>query len=390
MSKVKSKAKSAKLIKTKANTQSTKPSKKPTIVTKKLQVSKKSQAKQITKKPTINKKAPTKKIIAAKAIGKKVKAKTTASANKKTSKEKIVANKTVVTKVKNSKSIKKSPTKPQIKPQTKTTKSTPISKKEKPVKATIKPESKKTTNKTTQPIEDTTKNFKTKTSNKTAANDTTKKLKFKVGDYAVYPTHGVGKIIDMEKFTILGKEINSYLMYFDKEKLNIKIPVNSVDVVGLRPLVSKEIMNEVFVILRSGVKKLKGMWSRRAQEYETKINSGDIILLAEVLRDLVRDIDDSDRSYSERIIYETAVYRLASEYAVIYGISFDEAKDTIIITAKDKIGSEDRVLSVKHDGFDDFEYDADEEEEDEEEDDEDEYEDEDEDDKPKRGRKAKD
>jgi hypothetical protein len=158
--------------------------------------------------------------------------------------------------------------------------------------------------------------------------------------------------------------------------------------------------------LRSGVKKLKGMWSRRAQEYETKINSGDIMLLAEVLRDLTRDIEDGDRSYSERIIYETAVHRLAAEYAVIYGIEFEEAKDKIISTAKDKLGIEGKIN--QKDEFDEFDYDSgksgdddeDEDENDEEEEEEDDFDygggggddedyDDDDDDAPKKRKKKK-
>src|SRR3989338_4965535 len=178
------------------------------------------------------------------------------------------------------------------------------------------------------------------------------KITFKVGDYAVYPSHGVGKIIGIEKTAILNQEHNCYLMNFEKEKLSIKIPIDSAARIGLRPLISKSQMDEVFSILRSGIKKLKGMWSRRAQEYETKINSGDIILLAEVLRDLTRDVEESERSYSERIIYETAIHRLASEYAVIYGINVDEAKEKIITTAKDKLGSE--AKAAQKDEFDEF------------------------------------
>ena len=98
---------------------------------------------------------------------------------------------------------------------------------------------------------------------------------------------------------------------------------------------------------------MKGMWSRRAQEYETKINSGDIIMLAEVLRDLTRDIEDSERSYSERIIYETAIFRLACEYSAIYGVAFETARDKITLTAKDKLES-DSKSSTKNDDFDDF------------------------------------
>ncbi len=221
------------------------------------------------------------------------------------------------------------------------------------------------------------KEIKTNLSHK-KTNESKSKLFFKVGDYAIYPSHGVGKIIDIEKSEVLGQEFQCYLMFFEKEKLTIKIPTNSAEKIGLRHLVSKDQMEEVFSTLRSGIKKLKGMWSRRAQEYETKINSGDIMLLAEVLRDLTRDIEDGDRSYSERIIYETAVNRLAAEYSVIYGITFEEAKDKVITTAKDKLGIEGKVS--QKDEFDEFDYDIEDSERDEDEDEEDDEDDEDEDD----------
>ncbi|MBU6339724.1 MAG: hypothetical protein KGQ36_07140, partial [Rickettsiales bacterium] len=162
---------------------------------------------------------------------------------------------------------------------------------------------------------------------------------------------------------------------------------------------SKAQMDEVFSILRSGIKKLKGMWSRRAQEYETKINSGDIILLAEVLRDLTRDIEDGDRSYSERIIYETAVNRLASEYSVVYNCDFEDAKAKVVATAKDKLGVEGKI--VQKDEFDEFDYDEEDSERDEDEEDEDDeddeegdedddmYDDEDDEDEKPRKRRAK-
>jgi CarD family transcriptional regulator len=231
------------------------------------------------------------------------------------------------------------------------------------------------------------------TNEKQITSQKTIKQPFKIGVYAVYPSHGVGKIIDIEETKILDQNFSCYIMYFEKEKLSIKIPVSNAEKVGLRPLVSKEEMDEVFVTLRSGIKKLKGMWSRRAQEYETKINSGDIMLLSEVLRDLARDIDDSERSYSERVIYETAVYRLASEYSAIYGVSFEEAKEKIILTAKDKLSLDGKIPQKDDfDAFDDFDRkdrdEEDEEEEEEEEDEDDEDDDDYDDDRPrKKGRK---
>ncbi|MBL6664995.1 MAG: hypothetical protein ISQ34_04035 [Rickettsiales bacterium] len=206
------------------------------------------------------------------------------------------------------------------------------------------------------------------------------KISFKIGDWAVYPSHGIGKVTDIETIEIAGEKHSCYLIFFEREKLTIKTPISSIDKIGVRHIISKKEMDEVFAILRSGVKKLKGMWSRRAQEYETKINSGDITLLAEVLRDLTRDIDDSERSYSERIIYETAIARLASEYAAIYGIDFEKAQDKVILTAKDKIESDAAKINkrIDDDDFDNF-IDDDEEEDDEEDDEDDEYEDEDDD-----------
>ncbi len=214
---------------------------------------------------------------------------------------------------------------------------------------------------------------------------------FKAGDYAFYPSHGVGKIVQIETIEIGGQKLNILIMYFEKERLTIKIPSNQIIKTGLRHLISKQEMNAVFDILKSGVKKLKGMWSRRAQEYEEKINSGNIILLAEVLRDLTRDIEDGDRSYSERIIYETAINRLALEYSVIEGIPFEEAKEKIISTAKHKLGNSVDAKPVKDNFDDDFDLEEDsEEEEDEDEDGDDDDFDDDDDDKPKkRGKKKK-
>lgn len=208
---------------------------------------------------------------------------------------------------------------------------------------------------------------------------------FKAGDHAFYPSHGVGKIVEIETLEIGGQKLDVLIMYFEKERLTIKVPANQIIKTGLRSLISKKEMDGVFDILKSGVKKMKGMWSRRAQEYEEKINSGNIVLLAEVLRDLTRDIEDGDRSYSERIIYETAINRLALEYSVIEGIPFAEAQEKIISTAKHKLGIVAGEAKMVQDAFDD---DFDDEDEEEEEDDDDDFDDDD-DDKPKKKRKKK-
>lgn len=221
------------------------------------------------------------------------------------------------------------------------------------------------------------------------------KQQFKINEHIIYPSHGVGQVSGIDKMKVMGKEVSFYELFFEKEKLTIKVPAENIQKSGVRKLATKAQLEEVLAILRNGNKKTKGMWSRRAQEYETKINSGDIILLAEVLRDLTRDVEDADRSYSERVIYETAIDRLASEYAIVYDVAFEKAKEKIIVIAKDKLILEGKV-AVKKDDFDDFdaeekdgeegedeESEDEEDEEDEEEDDDFDYDDED-DDRPKK------
>jgi len=260
------------------------------------------------------------------------------------------------------------------------------------VKKVEKKAAKQVVEKTTPKKTETNKEIVQKeiTKNKVVKKESPKKEKdlkvggFKAGDHAFYPSHGVGKIIEIETIEIAGQNLSFLIMFFEKERLTIKVPSNQIVKTGLRALISKSEMEEVFNILKSGVKKMKGMWSRRAQEYEAKINSGNITLLAEVLRDLTRDIEDGDRSYSERIIYETAINRLSLEYSVIEGVPFEEAKEKIISTAKHKLGLSDEVKELKNNFDDDF----DSEDESEEEEDED-GDDDDDDDKPKRGRKKK-
>ncbi len=200
------------------------------------------------------------------------------------------------------------------------------------------------------------RNYDKKTK-KTANNiDATTKNQFKIGDFVVYPSHGIGKIIAINTIQISNQDKQFYSLNFEKEKLIINIPVDSYQNSGLRQLTSKSQIDEVLIILRSGVKKLKGMWSRRAQEYEAKINSGNIMQLAEVIRDLTRDIDDNERSYSERVIYETAIYRLATEYGCIFKIDYEDAKNKIIAIARDKIENEYKE-NRKNNEFDDFDFD---------------------------------
>jgi len=148
---------------------------------------------------------------------------------------------------------------------------------------------------------------------------------FKVGDKVVYPSHGLGEIIGEEVQMIAGTELRVFIIALTKEKMILRVPVKRAASIGLRSLCSLDKLKNVFNVLQEKSRTPKGMWSKRAQEYEEKINSGDISSLAEVIRDLYKNASDPDRSYSERVIYESAVSRLASEWAEVESITFEKA-----------------------------------------------------------------
>lgn len=158
----------------------------------------------------------------------------------------------------------------------------------------------------------------------------TKNIAFKVGDRVVYPSHGVGEIIGEEAQIIGGHELSVYVISFQKEKMTLRVPVKRAMSIGLRQLSSRDDVQKMLAILQGRAKSGKGMWSRRAQEYENKINSGDLASIAEVVRDLHKNVDDPDRSYSERVIYESALNRLAGEFAAIENIDLKQASDHLL------------------------------------------------------------
>lgn len=164
-----------------------------------------------------------------------------------------------------------------------------------------------------------------------------KNTEFKVGEYCVYKTHGVAKIKEIQTIELKDFKSKCLVLYFEKEKLTITVPESQIENMEIRKISTKADMEEVFAILSNGIKKIKGMWSRRAKEYEEKINSGNICLIAEVIRDLTRDVEEADRSFSERMIYETAVYRLASEYSILMNISLEDATKKIIEISKQRV-----------------------------------------------------
>lgn len=153
----------------------------------------------------------------------------------------------------------------------------------------------------------------------------TQNISFNAGEYVVYPTHGVGKISDISKQTIAGSELELLVVNFDKDKMTLRIPLAKVANAGLRKISEAPTINAALETLKGKAKVKRIMWSRRAIEYENKINSGDPVAVAEVVRDLYRSDNLAGQSYSERQIYEQAFHRLASEIAVFENIDFEAA-----------------------------------------------------------------
>ena len=152
-----------------------------------------------------------------------------------------------------------------------------------------------------------------------------KKAEFSAGDFVVYPTHGVGKIVGVEEQEISGHELQLFVIKFETEKMTLRVPIEKAKVAGLRKLSSRQQMELAVSTLRGRSRVNRAMWSRRAQEYAAKINSGDPISIAEVVRDLHRNAGQPDQSYSERQIYEAALERLVRELAAVEKIDRNAA-----------------------------------------------------------------
>ena len=144
-----------------------------------------------------------------------------------------------------------------------------------------------------------------------------KKLDFRPDEYVVYPAHGVGQIISIEEQEIAGINLELFVVAFEKDKMTLRVPTHKAAEIGLRSLSSPEIVSRAMSTLKGKAKVKRAMWSRRAQEYEQKINSGDLIAIAEVVRDLHRNDDQREQSYSERQLYEAALERLTREVAAV-------------------------------------------------------------------------
>jgi len=163
-----------------------------------------------------------------------------------------------------------------------------------------------------------------------------KKKEFKIGEIVVYPNHGVGEIVRTESMEISNIKTKFYVVKMEQSKLIIRVPLDKQDEVGLRKISSKKTVDKVFGILKLKPKIRRIMWSRRAQEYDSKIFSGDPIKIAEVIRDLFRKNSQPEQSYSERQMFQVALERLAREVAAVEKTDYFHATEKIENTLHDK------------------------------------------------------
>jgi CarD family transcriptional regulator len=148
---------------------------------------------------------------------------------------------------------------------------------------------------------------------------------FRTGEFVVYPSHGVGQITAIEEQEVAGFKLELFVVSFAKDKMTLRVPTAKAASVGLRKLADAEIVGKALATLTGRARVKRTMWSRRAQEYEAKINSGDLVAIAEVVRDLYRSEAQPEQSYSERQLYEAAIDRMTREIAVVEEITETEA-----------------------------------------------------------------
>ena len=153
----------------------------------------------------------------------------------------------------------------------------------------------------------------------------TQRQGFKTNEFVVYPAHGVGQILAIEEQEIAGAKLELFVINFMKDKMTLRVPTAKVANVGMRKLSEPALVKKALETLKGRARVKRTMWSRRAQEYEAKINSGDIVAIAEVVRDLYRSESQPEQSYSERQLYEAALDRLSREIAVVQHVTETEA-----------------------------------------------------------------
>jgi CarD family transcriptional regulator len=153
----------------------------------------------------------------------------------------------------------------------------------------------------------------------------TQRQGFKTNEFIVYPAHGVGQIVSIEEQEVAGYKLELFVINFVKDKMTLRVPTTKINSVGMRKLAETPMVRRALETLKGRARIKRTMWSRRAQEYEAKINSGDIVAIAEVVRDLYRSDTQPEQSYSERQLYEAALDRLAREISAVQRITETEA-----------------------------------------------------------------
>jgi CarD family transcriptional regulator len=157
------------------------------------------------------------------------------------------------------------------------------------------------------------------------AKKTTQRQGFKTNEFIVYPAHGVGQIMAIEEQEVAGAKLELFVINFVKDKMTLRVPTAKIVSVGMRKLAEPAMVKRALETLKGRARIKRTMWSRRAQEYEAKINSGDIVAIAEVVRDLYRSENQPEQSYSERQLYEAALDRLSREIAAVQKLTETEA-----------------------------------------------------------------
>jgi CarD family transcriptional regulator len=148
---------------------------------------------------------------------------------------------------------------------------------------------------------------------------------FRTNEYIVYPAHGVGRIVRIEEQEIAGATLELFVINFEKDKMTLRVPTAKLATVGMRKLSEEKTVKKALGTLKGKARVKRTMWSRRAQEYDAKINSGDLIAVAEVVRDLYRSDRQPEQSYSERQLFEQALLRMARELAAVRKVDDDQS-----------------------------------------------------------------
>jgi CarD family transcriptional regulator len=174
---------------------------------------------------------------------------------------------------------------------------------------------------------------------------------FKTGEWIVYPAHGVGRIVTIEEQEIAGLSLELFVITFEKDKMTLRVPTGKSQSVGMRKLADENIVKRAMDTLKGKARIKRTMWSRRAQEYEAKINSGDLISIAEVVRDLYRSESQPEQSYSERQLYEAALDRMAREIAAVAKLdergAVQRITDVLSKSAKGRRAAAEEVSEIK-------------------------------------------